>query len=117
VNSNGQKPKRKPKQPEAYSDAFEKFWEAFPRGRRKSKGDAWKAWKRAIKLAEPELLISVASEYAGSPVASTRFVQGPSPWLNQRCWEDDREAWNRDEGDGVKPRPRTENFSIEDYIG
>ncbi len=74
---------------------FERFWNEFPRGRRTKKGDARKAWKTAIKRADPEVIIAAATEYTASPTGQGRYVLGPEPWLNGDCWEDDREAWQR----------------------
>lgn len=85
--------------PESYSTDFENFWAAFPKGRKTKKGAAFKAWKAAIRKATPEALIAAAAEYALSPVGRGRYVQGPAPWLNGECWNDDREAWSKSDDD------------------
>ena len=89
------KPSKSAKQPakQKYEDDFERFWKAFPRGRKTKKADANKAWKKAIRHESPEVIIQAAGEYADSEVAQGRYVQGPAPWLNGACWDDDREAW------------------------
>jgi len=74
-------------------DRFEEFWSAFPRGRKGAKGDARKAWAKAISKATPDVIIAAAIEYAGSEVARGQYVKGPSPWLNQECWDDDPMSW------------------------
>lgn len=38
--------------PDAYTPEFEAFWTAYPR--RKAKRAAWKAWKAAVKRADPD---------------------------------------------------------------
>lgn len=76
-----------------YTSEFEAFWQAYPPGRRTSKGAAFAAWKKAIGFASPELLIARAAQYAKSPVGIGQYVKMPSTWLNQRCWEDDDQAW------------------------
>lgn len=87
-----------------YSQSFLRFWDAFPKGRKKSKGAAWKAWNSAVsslfynknlvsKDAAQEILINAAREYAMSDEGRGEYVKMPSTWLNGRCWEDDREAW------------------------
>ena len=74
---------------------FDRFWSAFPPGRRQGKEAARKAFANAAKKADPEVIIAAAAEYAASPVGRGQFVKGPAPWLNQGCWDDDRAAWNR----------------------
>lgn len=87
----------------AYDPDFENFWAAFPRLRRKAKHTASIAWARAVKRIMAatrktrEQAISViheaVTEFGLSALGRGRFCQGPSPWLNGSCWEDDREAW------------------------
>lgn len=95
TNRDKKKKEEPPKPPKGdYSDDFQRFWSAFPRGRKGAKGNAWKAWKAAIKVATAETIIAAALEYAASDVGQGEYVKGPAPWLNGRCWEDDREAWS-----------------------
>lgn len=47
----------------------------------------------AVKKVSAEVILVAASEYAGSPVGKGEYVKGPAPWLNQECWDDDRQAW------------------------
>lgn len=77
----------------AYSTDFLNFWLAFPLGRKKSKGAAWDAWKKAITKVDVETLLSKAAEYAMSDEGRGDHVKMPSTWLNQNCWEDEPEAW------------------------
>jgi hypothetical protein len=77
-----------------YTEEFGRFWAAFPSLRKVAKRKAWDAWRRAIKRAEPEVIISAAKEYAESNLGRSKFACGPAPWLNGDRWEDDREAWN-----------------------
>lgn len=79
------------------SQAFEEFWKVFPPGRKKSKGTAREAFFKAVKKTTAAEIIAAAEQYAGSQVGKGEFVKMPSSWLNQECWNDDREAWwNRD---------------------
>lgn len=73
--------------------SFDLFWNAFPKGRRKAKGDALKSWKTARAKVSAESLISAATDYAESEEGRGQFVKMPSTWLNQECWDDDRESW------------------------
>lgn len=85
-----------------YSDAFETFWSAFPKGRKTGKRKAFSAWKRAITSATTEEIIAAANDYAASGVGRGEFVKGPESWLNGGCWDDDREAWKDKKTPGVK---------------
>lgn len=77
---------------------FEQFWEEFPRGRRKSKARAREAFEKALEKTDAETLIAAAKAYAASDAGRGEFVQMPSSWLNQECWNDDREAWRSRDG-------------------
>ena len=91
--SNGvEKKSSKPRKP-TYSEDFGRFWAAFPAGRKKSKGVAWKSWTRARDRAPAAEIISAAIEYAASDEGRGEFCKMPSTWLNGDCWEDDRAAW------------------------
>ena len=72
---------------------FERFWSAFPAGRKSGKAKAREAWSKAIKKTDPEAIITAAGEYAGSEVGRGEFVKMPTTWLNGECWDDDRSAW------------------------
>ncbi len=85
------------------TDAFDEFWNAFPKGRKGSPGLAREAFLKATLKAEPATIISAAKEYAASDTGRGKYVKGPTPWLNQECWNDDRQAW-RD-----KDAPATES--------
>ena len=87
-----------------YSDAFEAFWRAFPKGRRTNKPKAWEAYQAAIPVVmgpndsaeDAEAYLEArAEEYAASWLGQSEFVSGPVPWLNQQKWEDAPEAWQR----------------------
>ena len=79
-----------------YSEDFEAFWVAYPSLRKGKKGEAWKAWQKALKEgANPAVLIAKAREFAASNVGRGKYCPGPAPWLNQRRWEDDPRSWER----------------------
>ncbi len=81
-----------PSAPE-YSREFEVFWEVFPETRKRDKADAWRAWKKAIKIAGAGEIISAAGEYAESPLGRSEFARMPATWLNKQSWQDDRRSW------------------------
>lgn len=80
-----------PQRVNGHDHAFEEFWRAYPRKR--SKGNALKAWKRLKPDATLTSTILAAVERArGSPDwkrESGQFVPYPASWLNARGWEDD----------------------------
>jgi hypothetical protein len=82
---------------------FDRFWESFPRGRKKSRAKAFEYWCKAIRSADPETIIASAVEYANSDEGRGAWVKMPGTWLNQHCWTDDREAW-KDKANGNQPK-------------
>jgi hypothetical protein len=76
-----------------YSVAFLRFWEAYPPIRRTGKRSAWKAWEAARKRASADTIIAATREFSASPLAKSRYCPGPTPWLNQDRWDDERTAW------------------------
>lgn len=69
-------------------EPFERFCASFPRMR--SKGTARKAWFKAIRKADPELLIAAAAAYRDDPLREDKFTKAPATWLDDECWLDDR---------------------------
>jgi hypothetical protein len=77
--------------PLAQPDGFAKFWHAYPR--KKSKGNAMKAWTKL----NPDLILQstilVAVQRAiKSPdwlKDNGQFIPYPASWLNARGWEDE----------------------------
>ena len=55
---------------------------------------AFASWQKAIAFEDPQVIIQAAAEYAASDVGNGPYVQMPSTWLNQGCWDDDRAAWS-----------------------
>lgn len=98
------------------TDFFELFWIEFPRGRRKSKGKAREAFRKALgkvstdALSAAAILIAAAKEYAASDEGRGQFVKMPATWLNGECWKDDREAW-RDRAAAVKATTQRKAFA------
>lgn len=71
---------------DAYTPEFEEFWQAYPR--KKDKRAAWKAWKAALKRADPEAIINAAKAEARRP-CELKFRKYPASWLNADAWEDE----------------------------
>lgn len=86
--------------------AFDEFWDAFPPGRKRSKGSARKAFAKALEKVPANDLIAAARHYATTPQGKGKYVQMPSTWLNGECWDDDRAAWESTEADPAEEAKR-----------
>ena len=70
-------------------EAFMEFWSIYPR--KVGKAAAHKAWKRAFRGPQKDLILSGVKVHAAEVLASERdlhFVPHPATWLNQEKWED-----------------------------
>jgi hypothetical protein len=66
---------------------FARFWDAYPR--RIGKGQARKAWAKAVKTTDPETIIEAASRFTvlrGNE--DPQFTAYPATWLNGERWTD-----------------------------
>jgi len=86
-------PKRITKVPSVinYSDDFQKFWDAYPK--KKKKAMAYMRWNESIKKwVAPDYLIRKASDYAVEcrlQHVEDRYIMYPEGWLNQARYDDD----------------------------
>jgi hypothetical protein len=65
-----------------------KFWAVYPR--KKSKEGARASWRKAIKKADPAVIIAGAERYASEREgADPQYTSHPTKWLNQGCWADE----------------------------
>lgn len=88
---------------DAYCEAFELWWMAYPR--KEGKGSAYRAWIEAGKRIREqrkldsrqvaEVLLYKATEYAESPRGHWPIAKLPHPstWLNDCRYDDDPSAW------------------------
>lgn len=67
-----------------YPQAFEEWWEHYPR--KDAKRKALEAWRRARKRATADELINGALRYAQDPNRQEQFTKQPATWLNGDCW-------------------------------
>lgn len=67
------------------SEAFAKFWQAYPR--KTGKGQAIKAWP-GDDLIEP---ILAALAWQVPTWRDPQYIKHPATWLRARCWEDERQ--------------------------
>lgn len=86
-------PKRATKRTEieANADAFDRFWEVYPR--RQNKKPAFARWQTALKKGvDPEEIIEGAERYAEmvrTKGTEPQFIKNPDAWLNAGKWEDE----------------------------
>lgn len=70
-----------------YPQAFEQFWQHYPR--KVSKRNALTAWHKARKRATDEAIIDGAKRYAADPNRTEQFTKHPDGWLNRDGWLDE----------------------------
>lgn len=64
---------------------FDEFWAAYPR--KTDKGNARKAWDKAVKKTDAQTIIAAAVALAASK-PDLKFTAHPSTWLNGERWDD-----------------------------
>ena len=88
-----------------YSIDFEQWWSVYPL--KVGKGDAWKAWPKAVlnvqqvrsisKVAAVEFLVAITKVFADSPAGNAgRYTPHGSTWLNGNRFDDDTTSWERE---------------------
>jgi hypothetical protein len=77
-----------PYSPPEGDDGFAAFWRAYPR--KVGKGQAERAYAKAIKLASPETILTAAQRYASERAGQDpQYTRHPATWLNGKGWEDE----------------------------
>lgn len=91
LRSQKQEQKQEQNNSSASPDGFAVFWSAYPK--KKSKGDAEKAWKRIKPDAELRERINSSLEAMKASNDWTKeggqFIPHPATWLNAKGWEDE----------------------------
>jgi hypothetical protein len=91
----GEKPP--PKLIPAYSEAFNRFWDRYPRVRRLDKVGTWKVWARD-QIERPQkpgqrLLLEIVMQSLEDHIKCDQWQEGyvpaPKTWLNQKRWSND----------------------------
>lgn len=67
--------------------AFAEFWSVYPL--KKSKGQAERAYRKAIAETEHATLVEGAKRYAADPERKPEFTKHAATWLNGKCWLDE----------------------------
>lgn len=105
-------PKDKPTTPAI--DYFAAFWKVYPR--KTEKGDARKAWPKAVKAAggDPDRIVQGAYRYALDPNRVDEYTKTPPRWLNAECWDDDPLPARGT--NGTKPTKLQRTFDVIDEV-
>lgn len=77
-------PPAKREQRSEYTAQFEAFWSAY--GRKGSKGNAAREWARAVKRADPAVILAAVGPYVAS-TPELRYRKDAERWLKGDCWE------------------------------
>lgn len=99
-----------------YSDEFDRFWNLYPRERRKEKPKAFAEWKLAIKRDTPENIIAGLERYCEG---DTTWAPYPAKWLKNDRWQDGPDESHQMEAARSNPAMvrREENMaSLQAYI-
>jgi hypothetical protein len=68
-------------------ETFARFWAVYPR--KTAKKDAWKAWPKAIKAADPDVIMAGLDRYVVELHRTGSYVAHATTWLNGQRWEDE----------------------------
>lgn len=71
------------------SESFDEFWATYPR--KTDKGNAKKAWTKAVKKKPAAQIIAAAAAYAATK-PEPKFTAHPTTWLNGERWDDEYRA-------------------------
>ena len=77
-------------------ETFAQFWASYPR--KKAKQEARKAWDKAVKKTDPNLIIEAGRRYADSK-PDPQYTPYPATWLNRGSWEDEPDPVKAVSGD------------------
>lgn len=67
---------------------FQKFYSVYPR--RVGKESAKRAFEKAVRRVEPEVIVAAAERMAMDPnLPEKQFIPHPATWLNRDGWEDE----------------------------
>lgn len=67
-------------------DRFDQFWDIYPR--KTAKPDAKRAWGKAVKRAEPDVIIDGALRFKNDSNRDDAYTAHPATWLNRDSWND-----------------------------
>lgn len=98
------------------SDAalFDQFWATYPR--KTDKGNAKKAWAKALKKKPAAEIIAAAAAYAATK-PEPKFTAHPTTWLNGERWDDELARAPTDAPRRYLPEAPPEDIDPDDAAG
>lgn len=94
-------------------DYFAAFWKVYPR--KAAKGDARKAWAKAVKAAgDPDRIVQGAYRFKLDPNRQEEFTPYPATWLRAERWDDDPLPARGT--NGTKPTKLQRTFDVIDEV-
>jgi hypothetical protein len=91
-------------QPPTKIERFDEFWKVYPK--KVAKPAARKAWDKAVRKVDPQVIIAAAARYARSDQVERGFAKHPQGWLNDERWTD---------GD-LPPAARSQPFRLGEVV-
>jgi predicted transcriptional regulator len=70
---------------EKHLKGFDEFWNLYPK--KIAKGDALKAWNKAIKSKTADELLKLTKAYAEGKLPELKYIPYPASWLNKGLYE------------------------------
>jgi hypothetical protein len=95
-----------PPTPQGGPDRFDEFWAAYPR--KTAKVSARKAWTKAVKSTDPQVILDGLARYRFSD--DPQYIAHPATWLNGGRWADEPAAGSNGHGTlspDTRPGPTT----------
>ena len=89
---------------------FDTFWSKYPR--KVGKGDARKAFAKAMKLTDMETILAAIDRYKSQKPDWLHFKH-PATWLNKECWEDE---WDEPKKPQTGGAPRSFDYKPKDNV-
>ena len=89
----------------AVTVTFDDFWSIW--GKKVARSDAEKAWTKAVRSVDPQVIVDAAKALWESPFRPEKqFIPYPATWLNREQWTDP--APEPPEASKAKSRPNTD---------
>lgn len=82
---------------------FESFWNLYDK--KKSRPDAEKKFKAALKKDTFENIIAGLEKYIKARGTDAQYWKHPSTWLHQECWKDELETTQKNQQEATKFKP------------
>jgi hypothetical protein len=96
-----------------YTEAFETWWEHYPKLRRKAKLECFRKYAAAAKHVGHEKLLAAVKAYAASDEGRGQYCPEPARWLAKGRYEDDAVTWQSRNGQAATDAIDRSNETVE----